>query len=57
MTAKELEQKLAQYGAPIVDVTVELVTFEDKDGRIKDAPISGLKDRLSRARKFLKGKL
>ncbi len=38
----------------VCDVTEQHISIERSDGRIEDVPISGLKDRVSRARKALR---
>jgi hypothetical protein len=49
-------QRLYDAGERTVvqDISGSVVTFATKSGQLKDAPISGLKDRMSRARKALK---
>ena len=58
ITAAGLKLMLTRDRFPelVLDVDDETITFApdgSKDGRLKDAPISGLKDRLSRAKKAL----
>lgn len=38
------------------DINEETIFITDRDGRSKEAPVSGLKDRLSRAKKALKSR-
>lgn len=53
LTARQLEDKLRanQDIEPIQDVDDEVVSFTTSDGRTKKAMLSGLKHRLTRARK------
>jgi hypothetical protein len=52
----DMLRNAAQPGGPIEDIDEENVSFLGANGRLRDAPISGLKDRLSRAKKELKSK-
>ena len=54
MTGPELLARLEeeQYGAVIDDIEEGMIYFKGSNGRLKEAPISGLKDRLSRAKKI-----
>lgn len=57
ITCAELQRKLAQMqqpGGPIEDVDDDSISFVNAKGRGYTAKISGLKDRLSRARQNLK---
>lgn len=50
----ELKVRLSRCEPPIMDVTDHVVSYETEPGSpLKDAPISGLKHRLTRARKFI----
>lgn len=55
MTGSELLAKLkALAPGPVVEeVGPENITYTDRSGRLKELPVSGLKDRLSRVRKQL----
>ena len=39
---------------PIAEIVDETISFASRDGRLAEAPISGLKDRLSRAKKQIR---
>lgn len=53
ITAKELESYLEahQDADPIIEICGGIIRFWNHDGSEKSAPLSGLKDRLSRAKK------
>jgi hypothetical protein len=53
ITVRELEAKLKRVQGieAIEDISDRVVSFLNHDGRLKDAKLSGLKDRLSRAKK------
>jgi hypothetical protein len=53
----EMLRNEAQLGGPIVEITKKYISFDIGDGRLRNAAISGLKDRLSRAKKELKSKI
>jgi hypothetical protein len=53
----DMLRSAAQPGGPIEDIDEENVSFLGVNGKLRDAPISGLKDRLSRAKKELKSKI
>jgi hypothetical protein len=58
LTGSALLERLRtmQGGGVVDDIADGTISFHGRDGRIKDAPISGLKDRLSRARKILRSR-
>jgi hypothetical protein len=58
ITARQLEEKLRSYqGLGIIaDIDEEVISFANKDDRLKDAKVSGLKDRLSRAKAKVKSR-
>jgi hypothetical protein len=58
ITAPELLSKLkSQQGIePIVEVDVLIINFKNHNGTYKDASITGLKDRLSRAKAILRSR-
>ena len=49
-------QSLQGLRQVVDDVDEEAIFFTDRDGHSKKAPVSGLKDRLSRAKKALKSR-
>lgn len=53
ITEQELRDRLTREAYPeiIEDVDDETISFKTHKGRLKEAPITGLKDRLSRAKK------
>ena len=56
ISAKELLEALRGHGPPVEDIDGGTIYFANRDGSHKEAPISGLKDRLTRARKKLKSR-
>ena len=53
ITVRALESQLREHQGiePIQDFSNGTISFTNHDGRTKDAELSGLKDRLSRAKK------
>jgi hypothetical protein len=49
-------QSLQDLRQVVDDIDEEAISFTDRKGHTKNAPISGLKDRLSRAKKALKSR-
>jgi len=49
-------QSLQDLRQVVDDIDEEAISFTDRNGHPKNAPISGLKDRLSRAKKALKSR-
>ena len=58
ITERELREKLTRERHPevISDIEDGEIDFNDRDGRSKSALVSGLKDRLSRARKKVRSR-
>jgi hypothetical protein len=56
ISAKELLETLRGHRPPVEDIDGGTIHFANRDGSYKEAPISGLKDRLTRARKKLKSR-
>lgn len=58
ITVRQLERKLRNHQGidPIVDIDNKLITFVATNGNLKEAKMSGLKHRLSRAKKKLKSR-
>jgi hypothetical protein len=50
------EMRKQEHGGVIETITDGLIEWHDDGGRIGEAPVSGLKDRVSRARKFLRSR-